>query len=196
MEYVAGRADHRATANRHRLTIAERLELFMQVCDGVQHAHQKAIIHRDLKPSNILVSTQRRKGRSRRSSTSASPRRPAHALTEKTLFTELGAVVGTPGVHEPGAGGASGQDVDTRTDVYSLGVVLYQLLTGTCLSRSKTLRWLQPGGAPPEAEGGRAAPAEHQAEHAGRRGGSGGDEPEDRAGRARRQIQGNSTPSP
>jgi eukaryotic-like serine/threonine-protein kinase len=113
----------------HRLTTSERLGLFMHVCEGVQHAHQKAVIHRDLKPSNILVLEV--DGR-------AAPKiidfGVAKALTERltadTIFTRLGALVRTPEYMSPEQANSSGEDIDTRTDVYSLGVVLYELLAG------------------------------------------------------------------
>jgi len=128
MEYVQGLplTQH---CDRRRLTIRERLELFMQVCDGVQHAHHKAIIHRDLKPSNVLVSIQ---------DGVAAPKiidfgvakATAQRLTAATLFTEFGVLVGTPEYMSPEQADPTVEDVDTRTDVYSLGVVLYELLVG------------------------------------------------------------------
>jgi serine/threonine protein kinase len=128
MEYVAG-VPITTYCNNHRLNTRERLELFMLVCDGVQHAHQKAIIHRDLKPSNILVLEVNGK---------ASPKiidfGVAKALTQKltadTLFTRIGALIGTPEYMSPEQANSSGEDIDTRTDVYSLGVILYELLAG------------------------------------------------------------------
>jgi hypothetical protein len=128
MEYVAG-VPITAYCDNHRLSTRERLELFMHVCEGVQHAHQKAIIHRDLKPSNILVIEV--DGR-------AAPKiidfGIAKALTQKltadTMFTRVGAPVGTPEFMSPEQANSSGEDIDTRTDVYSLGIILYELLTG------------------------------------------------------------------
>src|SRR5499427_4324998 len=128
MEYVAGVAIT-AHCDSHRLSTRERLELFIHICEGVQHAHQKAVIHRDLKPSNILVTEV--DGR-------AVPKiidfGVAKALTQRlvadTMFTRAGALVGTPEYMSPEHALSSGEDIDTRTDVYSLGVILYELLAG------------------------------------------------------------------
>jgi eukaryotic-like serine/threonine-protein kinase len=113
----------------HGLTIHERLALFTQVCDGVQHAHQKAIIHRDLKPSNVLVTEVDRKpvpkiidfGLAK----AVGPR-----LSQATVYTEVGGIVGTPDYMSPEQADSSERNIDTRTDVYSLGVILYELLVG------------------------------------------------------------------
>jgi eukaryotic-like serine/threonine-protein kinase len=128
MEYVAG-VSITSYCDIHRLSIRERLELFTHVCEGVQHAHQKAIIHRDLKPSNILVTEV--DGR-------AVPKiidfGVAKALSQKltadTIFTRAGALVGTPEYMSPEQANSSGEDIDTRSDVYSLGIILYELLAG------------------------------------------------------------------
>src|SRR5262249_2503673 len=108
---------------------AERLAIFEQVCAAVQHAHQKGVIHRDIKPSNILVSTQ--DGRPFiKVIDFGIAKATAARLTEKTLFTEHRALIGTPEYMSPEQAEGS-LDIDTRTDVYSLGVLLYELLTGT-----------------------------------------------------------------
>ena len=128
MEYVAG-TPITEYCDRHTFGIRERLDLFIQVCDGVQHAHQKAIIHRDLKPSNILVTEV---------SGQAVPKiidfGIAKALTQKltaaTIYTRVGMLVGTPEYMSPEQALSSGEDIDTRTDVYSLGIVFYELLAG------------------------------------------------------------------
>ncbi|MHC5029004.1 MAG: serine/threonine-protein kinase, partial [Planctomycetota bacterium] len=114
--------------DEHRLDMHARLALFVDVCQAVQHAHQKGIIHRDLKPSNILVAEQ--DGR-------AVPKvidfgiakAVERKLTDQTLMTEMGLFIGTPEYMSPEQAG--GSDVDTRSDIYALGVLLYQLLTGT-----------------------------------------------------------------
>lgn len=131
MEYVAG-LPITEYCDQKRMKIRERLELFVEVCEGVQHAHQKAIIHRDLKPSNILVAEI---------DGQAMPRiidfgiakaiaQPSTEQTQLTL-TQFGGMVGTPGYMSPEQADPRVQDIDTRTDVYSLGMVLYELLTGT-----------------------------------------------------------------
>jgi tetratricopeptide (TPR) repeat protein len=128
MEYVAG-IPITAYCDNHRLNMRERLELFMHVCEGVQHAHQKAIIHRDLKPSNILVTEVDGKPAPKIIDFGV-----AKALTQKlsaeAMFTRVGAMIGTPEYMSPEQASSSGEDIDTRTDVYSLGVILYELLAG------------------------------------------------------------------
>src|SRR5580658_7772023 len=127
MEYVSGVPITKYCDDK-RLTIRQRLELFFRVCEGVQHAHQKAIIHRDLKPSNILVSEVDGKPMPRiidfglAKAMSSQP-------TDGTVYTRMGTVMGTLGYMSPEQAEGS-LDIDTRTDVYSLGVVLYQLLVG------------------------------------------------------------------
>ena len=138
MEYVPG-LSITEYCDRHRLTMKERLELFMQVCDGVQHAHQKAIIHRDLKPSNVLVVEQNDKAVPKIIDFGLA-KAVAQRLTDKTFFTEMGALVGTPEYMSPEQAGLREQNVDTRTDVYSLGVILYELLVGALPFDAKTLR--------------------------------------------------------
>ena len=138
MEYVAGVpiTEH---CDTHRLSTRSRLDLFIEVCAGVQHAHQKAIIHRDLKPSNILVSFVDGMPQPKIIDFGIA-KATGHQLTEKTFFTEVGAVIGTREYMSPEQADLTGQDVDTRTDVYSLGVLLYQLLTGELPLGSKELR--------------------------------------------------------
>ncbi len=129
MEYVPGMAitDY---CDQHKLTTRQRLELFMLVCEGVQHAHQKAVLHRDLKPSNILVGEVDGKPVPKIIDFGVA-KATAQCLTAEPLFTRAGVIVGTPGYMSPEQADSAGTDVDTRTDVYSLGVVLYELLVGT-----------------------------------------------------------------
>lgn len=129
MEYVPG-VPITNYCDQKRLKIRDRLELMVKVCEGVQHAHQKAIIHRDLKPANILV--QEVDG-------NPAPRIIDFGLAKaiapqpagESLYTQVGSLVGTPGYMSPEQCDPTALDVDTRTDVYSLGVVLYVLLTGS-----------------------------------------------------------------
>ena len=128
MEYVAGVALTKY-CDDNRLKTADRLALFIPVCQAVQHAHQKGIIHRDLKPSNILVTLI--DGQPVPKIIDFGIAKAANlALTQQTLFTQIGAMIGTPEYMSPEQAQTSGMDVDTRTDIYSLGVILYELLTG------------------------------------------------------------------
>jgi serine/threonine protein kinase/tetratricopeptide (TPR) repeat protein len=138
MEYVQG-IPITAHCDQNRLTTQERLELFQHVCEGVQHAHQKAIIHRDLKPSNILVAIQDGKAVPKIIDFGVA-KATAQSLTERTMYTELGMLVGTPEYMSPEQAEMSGQNVDTRTDVYSLGAILYELLVGALPFDPKELR--------------------------------------------------------
>ena len=138
MEYVRGESISGYCA-RHKLPTRARLDLFLQVCDGVQHAHQKGIIHRDLKPSNVLVAIQGDRPVPKIIDFGVA-KATTQSLTERTLHTELGAFVGTPEYMSPEQAEMSGLDVDTRTDVYSLGAILYELLTGVMPFESKALR--------------------------------------------------------
>ena len=116
--------------DRNRLTIPERLELFNQVCQAIQHAHQKGIIHRDIKPSNVLVTLH--DGTPVPKVIDFGVAKALNArLTDKTLYTEHRQIVGTLLYMSPEQAELSGLDIDTRSDIYSLGVLLYELLTGT-----------------------------------------------------------------
>jgi eukaryotic-like serine/threonine-protein kinase len=127
MEFIQG-VPITEYCDSQELSTSQRLELFVQVCDGVQHAHQKGIVHRDIKPSNVLVTVEDQK---------VIPKIIDFGLAkalgsgdaDMTQFTHIGQVIGTPTYMSPEQ--VSGSDIDTRTDVYSLGVLLYQLLVGT-----------------------------------------------------------------
>ncbi|MCH7475701.1 MAG: serine/threonine protein kinase [Gemmatimonadetes bacterium] len=115
--------------DQHRLPIRRRLELFIDVCHAIQHAHQKGVIHRDLKPSNVLV-TERDNKPIPMVIDFGIAKAISQRLTERTLVTQQGQAMGTPAYMSPEQAEMSGLDVDTRTDVYSLGVMLYELLVG------------------------------------------------------------------
>jgi eukaryotic-like serine/threonine-protein kinase len=116
--------------DKNRLTPQQRLELFVSVCQAVQHAHTKGIIHRDLKPSNVLVTLHDDKAVVKVIDFGVA-KAIGQQLTDKSVYTQLTQMVGTPLYMSPEQAGQSGLDIDTRTDIYSLGVLLYELLTGT-----------------------------------------------------------------
>jgi serine/threonine protein kinase/WD40 repeat protein len=122
-----------------QLTHGERLELFLPVCQAVQHAHQKGIIHRDVKPSNVLVTLHDRAPVVKVIDFGVA-KALGQELTDKTLFTDLAQLIGTPLYMSPEQAGQSGLDVDTRSDVYALGVLLYELLTGTTPFRKERFK--------------------------------------------------------
>src|SRR4051812_45153164 len=116
--------------DQNRLCIDERLKLFTTVCQAVQHAHQKGIIHRDIKPTNVLVTLHDGVPVPRVIDFGVA-KATGQRLTDKTLFTGFAQMIGTPLYMSPEQAEMSGLDVDTRSDIYSLGVMLYELLTGT-----------------------------------------------------------------
>jgi serine/threonine protein kinase/formylglycine-generating enzyme required for sulfatase activity/dienelactone hydrolase len=125
--------------DRNRLDTRQRLELFVQICHAVQHAHQKGIIHRDLKPSNILVTMHDDKPVPKVIDFGVA-KATNQRLTQKTVYTHYTHIIGTPAYMSPEQAETGGIDVDTRTDIYSLGVLLYELLTGTTPFDEETLR--------------------------------------------------------
>ncbi|MHC4890270.1 MAG: serine/threonine protein kinase, partial [Planctomycetota bacterium] len=137
MEYVKG-TPITEYCDRNKLNVEERLGLFIQVCKAIQHAHQKGIIHRDIKPSNILVSKQEDKAVTKVIDFGVA--KAIHQpLTERTLFTEQGQLIGTPEYISPEQAELTKEDIDTRSDIYSLGVLLYELLTGSLPFDPETL---------------------------------------------------------
>jgi serine/threonine protein kinase len=138
MEYVKGLpiTEH---CDHHKLSIEDRLGLFLQVCHGLQHAHQKGIIHRDIKPSNILISVQEDQATPKIIDFGVA-KAIGQLLTEQTLFTGDSQLLGTPEYMSPEQADMATEDIDTRSDVYSLGVLLYMLLTGVMPFDSATFR--------------------------------------------------------
>jgi serine/threonine protein kinase len=116
--------------DRERLALGTRLELFVAVCRSIEHAHQRGVIHRDIKPSNVLVALVDGQPMPKVIDFGVA-KAIDQRLTERTLFTQFGVMVGTPEYMSPEQAGDSGAAIDTRSDVYALGVLLYELLTGT-----------------------------------------------------------------
>ena len=138
MEFVKG-IPITEYCNSHRLNNDERLELLVHVCRGIQHAHQKGIIHRDIKASNVIVTTLEDKPVPKIIDFGVA-KAVSQRLTERTVFTEMGQLIGTPEYMSPEQADLTGVDIDTRTDVYSLGVLLYELIVGVLPFDSVSLR--------------------------------------------------------
>ena len=149
----------------HHLTPRQRLELFIPVCLAVQHAHQKGIIHRDLKPSNVLVTMYDDKPVPKIIDFGVA-KATGQQLTDKTLVTGFGAIVGTLEYMSPEQAEVNQLDIDTRSDIYSLGVLLYELLTGSTPLTRKRIKRPALGGAAGDPRG-RAAQTEHALEQHG-----------------------------
>lgn len=130
--------------DKNKLSAQERLELFLPVCQAIQSAHHKGIIHRDIKPSNVLVTLHHGDPMAKVIDFGIA-KATNQKLTEKTLFTNFSQMIGTPAYMSPEQAEMSSMDVDTRTDIYSLGVLLYELLTGTTPLSQKRLKSLAYG---------------------------------------------------
>ena len=146
MEYVKG-IPITAYCDRNKLTIQDRLNLFLPICEAVQHAHQKGVIHRDLKPSNILITIDDNPGHPKIIDFGVA-KTINLSLAHKERSTKLGQMLGTPEYMSPEQADPTNTDIDTRSDIYSLGVILYELLVGVLPCVPKTLRTAEPAPVP------------------------------------------------
>ena len=138
MEFVPGEP-LTTFCDRRRLSIRQRARLFQEICKGIQHAHQKGIIHRDIKPSNVIVDRDENGATIAKIIDFGIAKATEHRAAEKTLFTQQGLIIGTPAYMSPEQATLSGAEIDTRSDIYSLSVLLYELLSGALPFENQTL---------------------------------------------------------